>query len=125
MTPRRRIQLCLIRSAATLSDEQSIVDFQNAFLRAVAAMGSFVLLPHNRKLVENVGHCVAGLREVALEHCQLLRCLTLGLASGTIRLAWQIEVEEGGVQFTANLEAALGVPRKWWSVVAAVVAQGC
>jgi len=87
-------------------------------------MGSLVLLPHNRKLVENVGHGIARLGEVALERCQLLRRLTLGLAPGTIRLAWQIEMEEGRVQLAADLEASFVVPQKWWLVVAAISGQG-
>jgi len=88
-------------------------------------MGSLVFLSHNRKLVENIGYGVAGLREVVLERGQLLRRLALSLAPGTIRLAWQIEVEESCVQFAADLEAPFVVPRERWTVIVTVTCQRC
>jgi len=71
-----------------------------------------------------VDHGIARLGEVALERCQLLWRLTLGLAPGTIRLAWQIEMEEDRVQLAVDLEAAVVVPRKRRSVVTAISGQG-
>ena len=115
----------MVRLPAALGGEHGVVDLKDALFGAIAAVGLFVLLPDAGELVEDVGHGIARLREVMHERCQLLRCLALGPAPGTIRFAWQIEVEEGSVQLTADLEASFVVPRKRWSIIAAVTSQGC
>jgi hypothetical protein len=102
----------LVRLAVALGGEHGVVDRKDALFGAVAAVSLLVLLPDDGELVEDIGHGIARPREVVLERHQLLGCLAIGLAPGTIRVTWQIEVEEGGVQFAANLEASFSIPRE-------------
>jgi hypothetical protein len=66
-TPWRRVERCLVRSATALGGKHGIIEFEDALFGAIAAMGVLILLPDDRELVEDVGHCVAGLMEVVLE----------------------------------------------------------
>jgi hypothetical protein len=87
-------------------------------------VGLLILLPDDGKLVEDIGHGITRLQEVALERRQCLRCLALGLAPATIGLARRIEVEESGVQFAADFAAPGLVPGKQRTVRPAVSGQG-
>jgi hypothetical protein len=121
--PWRWVERRLVRSATALGSEHGIVERKDALFGTVAAVGLLVFLPDDGELVEDIGHGIARLREVVLERRQLLRCLVLGPTLATVWLARQIEVEESGVQFTADLEASFVVPRKRRSIIAAVTGQ--
>jgi hypothetical protein len=123
LSTRSRIQRDLIGPPAALGGEHGVVELKDALFGTVSAMGLLVLLPDDGELVEDIGHSIARLREVVLERRQLLRCLVLGSAPATVRLARQLEVEESGVQFIADLEAPFDVPREQRSIIAAVAGQ--
>ena len=105
-----------------------VVDFEDDALGAVFAVLFLVLALDDGEGVHDVGHGVAGGREVALELGEFLRGLVahgafgdaggLPLAVGGGR---QVEVEEGGVQLAAEQEAALLVPAEGRAVPAAVL----
>jgi hypothetical protein len=67
-----------------LGGEHGILDLKDALFGAVAAVGLLILLPDDGKLVEDIGHSITRLQEVALERRQCLRCLALGLAPATM-----------------------------------------
>ena len=93
-------------------------------------MVGYVLSTDAGEGVEDRGDGVAGGGEVTVEFHELFGCLVVGGAIGfagwapfAIRLRRQVQVEDGGVQFAAEDEAALLVPAERWALPAAVASE--
>ena len=107
-----------------------VVDVEDGALGAVVAVVGFVLAVDSGEGVQDVGDGVEGGGEVALEVGELLGRLVAGAGIGlagrapvAVCLRRQVQVEEGGVQFAAEDEAALLVPLEGWTVPAAIVGE--
>ncbi len=108
----RRVKPGLIQLAGSHRLGHGVVDFQNGVLGAIAAVGGFVLALDDGEGVHDVGHGIAGRGEGVGEGG--------GLLAPLVRRA-EIEMEKGGVQFTAEQKAPGFIPAEGRAIESAVL----
>ena len=104
-----------------------VVDVEDGVLGPVVAVSLLVLAADDGEGVQDVGDGVARGWEAVLELRELLGRFVAGAAVGAacrapvaVCLRWQVQVEEGGVQFAAEEEAAPVVPAEGRAFPAAI-----
>ena len=95
---------------------QFVVDRENHVLRAVGTKGCDVFLFDDWKTFHDVGDGIAGGGEISFERGR-------GVAGPLVRSA-QIEMKEGGVDFSTQQAAAVFIPAKRRACIATVNAEG-
>ena len=108
-----------------------VVDFKDDPLGAILAVVLLVLAADDGEGVHDVGDSVARRVEAEPKVRELFAGFVAGTTVRTARRApasvlfgQQIQMEEGGVQLTAEQEAAVVVPGKRWIIAATIGCEG-
>ena len=120
----RGVQPCLVGLTGGDGVLDALVDVEDGALGAVVAPSRLVLALDDGEGLQDVVDCVARRGEALPQPRQLLLPLPSRPAPLAIRRRRQIEVEEGGIQLTAQQEAALLVPAEGRAFVAEVAGEG-
>ncbi len=108
---RRRVQTRLVGLAGADGFLHGVVDFEDNSLGAVVAILLLLILSaDDRERIHDEGHGIARGWKAGFKASEISRCLALHWAPVPLLLRRQVEVKEGGIQFTTEPESAILVP---------------
>ena len=110
-----RIKECLVWATSAYGLGESVIDLKNSILGAIAAVCSLVLAFHDGKCLHDVLDSVTRGWKGSGENLRFLP---------PIIFCAKLQIEEGGIQLTAEKEASLLIPAERRAVVTAVLCEG-